>query len=110
MGGSPRADPPALKAVAVKTARDVVHLTYGRFRLTEEAKSWDTRQIVTELAEALANFARLAVPTRLSDKVSRELEALVTSPASIRPEGKKFRGRLRPSFPDRSSPFVVHAG
>lgn len=64
-----------MAVVGGKTARDVVHLTYGRFGITEEAKSWDAPLIVGRIADALGKFARIALPSRLSDQARQELVA-----------------------------------
>jgi hypothetical protein len=66
--------PPGVAVVGGKTARYVVHLTYGRFGITEEAKRWDAPLIVAEIANALGEFARVALPSRLSNKARQELE------------------------------------
>jgi hypothetical protein len=74
--------PPGVAVVSGKTARDVVHLTYGRFGISEEAKRWDAPLIVAEIANALGEFARVALPSRLSDKARQELEDFANRSAS----------------------------
>ena len=58
--------PPAVAAVRDRVAREIVHLTYHRLGITEEAKAWDYAAIFTQIASALASFASTALPTRLS--------------------------------------------
>lgn len=68
--------PAGVDSVAVKTARDVVHPTYGRLGLSEAAKGWDIDLIVGGIGRTLATFADAALPGRLSTDAPTELLAV----------------------------------
>ena len=67
--------PHALAGVSDRVDGEIVHLTYGRQRVVQEAKGWKFDAIYTAIAARLRDFADTARPERLTDSARRALRA-----------------------------------
>lgn len=68
--------PHALAGVPKRINKEIVHLTYGRQRVVEEAKGWDFEAIFKAVAKRLREFTDEALPDRLYDSTREHLKEL----------------------------------
>jgi hypothetical protein len=80
-------EPPALVEIGTRrrAGREVVHLTYHRLTIHAESKDWDYGEIYADLADALDQFAQLALPSRLDQNTQDALQDLSKHTAEVGP-------------------------
>ena len=80
-------EPPALVEIGKRrrAGREVVHLTYHRLTIEAEWKDWDCGEIYAEIADALEQFAQLALPSRLDQKTRDALQDLSKHSSDVGP-------------------------
>lgn len=75
---------PALELIRGRVGKEIAHLTYGRLKVTEEAKKWDYGQIWLDMAHVVAAFIDTASRDRLPNTVAAKMLS-VLPPAASRP-------------------------
>lgn len=79
--------PPALSDIEKlrRAGREVVHLSYHRLTVDDEAKDWDCGEIYGEIADELARLADVAMPSRMDAEARGALRDLVARDANVGP-------------------------
>jgi hypothetical protein len=65
--------PPLIDKVKGRIGEEIVHLSYRRRGITEEAKGWNYGEIYQLIAAKLREFVEVALPERLAESTRREL-------------------------------------
>lgn len=78
-----------------RIGREIVHLTYHRLDIDNEAKTWKMRELLQEIMAGLAQFAHTADPRRLAERTREALALLVL----LVPKDESTPLRITPNLP-----------